>query len=259
MKLERDIQRFYKTSQRYFAKLREKEFKEWFLKYYGHLKSREGRLVLDVGCGVGQVVNKLAMDGLTAIGIDISPIAIKSCHEARSSKRASFIVASCYKMPFRDNVFNTVGCLDVLEHLINPEVCMDEMIRVTVGDGKITIASPNLLCPVYANSLKGLVGNMKMLLQSLVRLKATLNFEHREPVLDDSTRDIELDLDAVTLLDSATLKSLLAKKGIKITYQSSYLGSRRIIEVLSTLPFLRSVGGGIFLVGRKCTKDYERS
>lgn len=259
MKLEREIQRFYKTSQKYFSKLREKEFKEWFSKYHGHLKSREGGLVLDVGCGVGQVVNKLAMDELTAIGIDISPIGIKSSHEARNSKRASFIVASCYKMPFRDNVFHAVGCFDVLEHLINPEACMDEMIRVTVDDGKIIIAGPNLLCPVYASSLKGLVGNMKLLLRSLVRFKGRLNLEHREPILDDSTREIELDLDAVTLLDPVTVKRLLTEKGVKITYQSSYLGSRRIIEMLSILPLLRSIGGGIFLVGRKCIKNYERS
>ncbi len=249
-----DTQRFYKTSIRYFVKLQEKEFEKWFLKYHKHLKGHKGGLILDVGCGAGQVVNKLAVDGLAAIGIDISLVGIKLSHKARSNTQASFIVASCYKMPFRGNTFDAIGCFDVLEHLINPELCMDEMIRVTVDDGKIIIASPNLICPVYANNLKSRLRTMKKLLQRLVRFKGETNFEHREPILDDSAEDIGRDLDAVTLLDPVTVKKILTKKRVTITYQSSYLGSRKIIEVLSRLPLLRNIGGGIFLVGRKMRK-----
>jgi len=117
--------------------------------------------------------------------------------------------------------------------------------------GKVVIASPNLLCPVYAGSFKVMLGNVKMLLKRIFRSGESAAFEHREPVLDDSESVVEKDLDAVTLTDSVTVRRLLTQKGIKMTYQSSYLGSRRTIEVLSTLPLLRSIGGGIFLVGRK--------
>jgi len=251
LKQEADINRFYKTNERYFSRLKEKEFRKWFLKYYIHLKGIGEGLVLDVGCGVGQVVNRLAADGFAAIGLDISPIGIRNYSKTNISQRASFIVASCYRMPFRGNVFDSVGCLGVLEHLDNPEVCIDEMMRVTIEHGKTIVAGPNLLCPVYANDLKGMLGSVKMLLQRIFGFRKSADFEHREPILDDSKEIIEKDLDAVTLTDSATVRRLLTEKGVKITYQSSYLGSRRIIEALSTLPLLRSIGGGIFLVGRK--------
>jgi len=251
LKQEPDMNRFYKTNERYFSRLREKEFRRWFLKYYIHLRDVEGSLVLDVGCGVGQVVNRLAADGLAAIGLDISPIGIKNYSKRNSSQQASFIVASCYSMPFRENVFDSVGCLGVLEHLENPEVCIDEMMRVTRESGKIILVGPNLLCPVYASDLKSALGNAKMLFQRILWARESIDFEHKEPILDDSKEIIEKDLDAVTLTDSATTGRLLTEKGLKITYNSSYLGTRRIVEALSRLPLLRSVGGGIFLVARK--------
>ena len=254
MKPASDINRFYRTNEEYFSRLGEKEFRKWFQKYHTHLRSHDGSLVLDVGCGVGQVVDRLARDGSTAIGVDISPIGIKTYAMRKRIQQASFIVATCYKMPFRDNVFNSVGCLGVLEHLDNPELCMQEMTRVTMHYGKVVIASPNLLCPVYAGSFRVMLENVKVLLKKIFRSGESATFEHREPVLHDSGRVIEKDLDAVTLTDSVTVGRLMTQKGIKITYQSSYLGSRRIIDVLSTLPLLRSIGGGIFLVGRKMAK-----
>jgi len=254
--MEEELQRFYKTSRSYFVKLEEKEFEKWFLKYHEHMKAHEKGLILDVGCGAGQVVNKLAADGLTAVGIDISPIGIRLSHKARSNTRASFIVANCYKMPFRDNAFETVGCFDVLEHLTSPELCVDEMIRITADNGKIVIASPNLLCPIYAKSLKSILRSMKITLQRLVKFDGKLDFEHRQPILHDS-KHIGRDFDAVTLTDLVAVKRILTGKRVKIAYQSSYLGSRKLIDVLSTLPLLRNIGGGIFLVGRKMRKVLE--
>ena len=61
------------------------------------------------------------------------------------------------------------------------------------------------------------------------------------------------DFDAITIIDPITVKRILTEKGIRITYHSSYLGSRRIIEWLSRLPLLRSIGGGIFMAGKKST------
>lgn len=251
METEEDIQRFYRTNRRYFSKLKEKEFDDWFKKYHKSLTTAEEGMILDVGCGTGQVVNRLAADGLEAIGIDISPVGIRLSNAARSSTEASFIIASSYKLPFRDNIFNAVGCLDVLEHLSLPEQCIDDMIRVAIEEGKIVIASPNLLCPIYAKNPRRALSMMKTLFQRLFNSERTPTFEHREPVLDDSETDIERDLDAITLLDPSTLKRLLVRRGIKITSQSSYLGSKKTIEILSRLPVLRSIGGGIFLVGKK--------
>ena len=74
---EEKLQRYYKFCRKYFDKLGEKKFKDWFLKYYVFLcNDKMSKVVLDVGCGAGQVVHKLAEVGSFSVGIDLSPIAI---------------------------------------------------------------------------------------------------------------------------------------------------------------------------------------
>jgi len=246
-----EIQRFYITNREYFLRLKEKKFERWFLKYYKHLKGSGGKLILDVGCGVGQVVNRLACDGLEAVGVDLSPIGIRIAKKERS-RNASFIVASCYNLPFKDGCFRTVGCFDLLEHLENPESCIEEMVRVTMDDGTLIVASPNLLCPTYARGFKDLLLRTGKLIKRVLGGGCEeAQVEHLEPALDDPNIIFGRDLDAVTLIDPVTVRSILKRKGVNITYQSSYLGTKRLIEGLSTLPLLRSIGGGIFLVGTK--------
>ena len=250
---EENLQRYYKSCHEYFSKLQEKEFKTWFSKYYKFLgANRKEGLILDVGCGVGQVVAKIAEDGSECVGIDISPIAIKTAtRESSENINAFFVVASGYHLPFKQETFNTVGCFDTLEHLNNPRKCLDEMLRVLNPKGTIIVASPNLLCPIYAKGLEQKILSLEKLFSKIIEPDAQLNFEHVKPKLDWSGKEVGKDLDATTLVDPITIKKILKNKKVKIIYQSSYLGSKQSIEKLSTLPFFRSVGGGIFIAGKK--------
>lgn len=250
---EERLQNYYKSCHEYFNQLQEEEFDTRFLKYYKSLSSRKkNKLILDVGCGVGQVVIKLAKDGLDSVGIDVSPIAIKIGVEgAKKNPHAFFVVASGYQLPFKQEAFEVAGCLDVLEHLKDPELCLSEMLRVIKKEGIIVVASPNLLCPVYADGFKRRASNMKKLFLKIIRENEKVGFERIKPRLDWTGKEVGRDLDAINIIDPITIKKILERRKVKIVYQSSYLGSRRkILERLSTLPLFRSVGGGIFLVGK---------
>jgi len=252
---EKNLQRYYKSCHEYFYKLqeREKDFKTWFSKYYKFLSAnRKEGLILDVGCGVGQVVTKIAEEGSECVGVDISPIAIRAAaRESMKSINAFFVVASGYNLPFKQETFNTVGCFDILEHLNNPEKCLDEMLKVLRRNGTIIIASPNLLCPVYAKGFKQKILRLEKLFSKIIESDAKLNFEHVKPKLDWSGKEAGYDRDATTLTDPITIKKLLKEKKIKLMYQSSYLGPKQSIEKLSKLPLIRSIGGGIFIAGKK--------
>ena len=112
----------------------------FYAKYADTLKPpEEGARVLDVGCGVGQVVARLAEAGYEAYGVDVSEPNIE---------RAKKFCPRCQlydgrRLPFPEAHFSSVGALNVLEHVDEPEAFIKELVRVTRLGGRIVISSPN--------------------------------------------------------------------------------------------------------------------
>lgn len=60
-------------------------------------------------------------------------------------KECCFIKGVGENLPFIDNTFDIVTCIDVLEHVKNPSRTIEEIIRVTKPKGFCFIFSPNYL------------------------------------------------------------------------------------------------------------------
>ena len=94
---------------------------------------------LDVGCGDGLLLQMLREKNIRVVGVDISDVAVTLCREK------GFDVEKCdftaEPLPYRDNSFDTVVALDVLEHVYSPEVLLAEMNRV--AKSAIVISVPN--------------------------------------------------------------------------------------------------------------------
>ena len=111
------------------------------------LKATGAERVLDAGCGEGFVISYLLQrnDGLTITGIDCSPEAIEvacqmvppvlsgACPEPgrRVEGGVLFDVGDLREMPYSDDSFDLVMCLEVLEHLPDPHKGLRELRRVT--------------------------------------------------------------------------------------------------------------------------------
>jgi SAM-dependent methyltransferase len=85
-----------------------------------------GKSALDVGCGRGYLVNKIAAEKkIKVVGIDIS-----APEKQNSVVGVSFIKQNIEELPFQDKSFDTVICTHTIEHLLNPLKAIVEIRRV---------------------------------------------------------------------------------------------------------------------------------
>ena len=102
-----------------------------FLNELGH-----NLLVLDAGCGDAFQAERISWRN-EVVCIDISRTRIN-----RAKKRvpkAAFIICDIYRPPFKDNVFNVVTLLEVIEHLRKPRNALRELRRVTARKGHLIL------------------------------------------------------------------------------------------------------------------------
>jgi ubiquinone/menaquinone biosynthesis C-methylase UbiE len=111
----------------------------------------EAGRALDIGCGPGQIVLKLArrMPGWCFTGVDRSANMIRQAVAARDqaarepggkwAPRVEFFTADGNKLPFENGSFDLVLCNSVLHHLEQPERLLAEMARVAAPSGAILL------------------------------------------------------------------------------------------------------------------------
>lgn len=105
------------------------------------LDCKAGDRLLDVACGEGQLLARAESLALQCWGIDISQVAID---RARSRCKATIICADVNNgLPYEDNFFDYVTCLESLEHFERQAYVLDEIRRITKTSGRIYILVPN--------------------------------------------------------------------------------------------------------------------
>lgn len=101
----------------------------------------EGVRVLELGCGIGSIVNELTDKGCRAIGTDISNKAIE--YGKRKYPNVDLRVAAAEKLDFEDGAFDIVMSFDVIEHLKEVDEHIQEVSRVLTDGGYYVLQTPN--------------------------------------------------------------------------------------------------------------------
>ncbi|MBE2182299.1 MAG: methyltransferase domain-containing protein [Anaerolineae bacterium] len=94
--------------------------------------------VLDVAAGTGRMpVALLRLAGFSGhvIGVDLSLKMLAIAVAKTDSPRVSFICAPAERLPFPDQTFDVVTCLEALEFMANSRAALCEMARVLKPDG----------------------------------------------------------------------------------------------------------------------------
>jgi ubiquinone/menaquinone biosynthesis C-methylase UbiE len=97
--------------------------------------------VLDVGCGTGLLLSKLAAK--RRIGVDLSSGLLKQLRNKGGDRGLELVQADAESLPFRADSFDTVYSVNLLEHVPHPERVVSEGVRVLKRGGKLILITPN--------------------------------------------------------------------------------------------------------------------
>lgn len=117
---------------------------------FQHLNIQPGQTVLDVGCGEGRhtIACIFHQPDSNCIALDLSfndLLKAKSKHnefDLASSQRCVYAQANGYRLPFPDRSIDHIICSEVLEHVQDYGLMLDELTRVLKPGGSLTISVP---------------------------------------------------------------------------------------------------------------------
>ena len=142
------IKRFDELSSIFPGEINPNDFRvKKILKFLGKPSDKK---ILDLGCGKGRFCRKLKDAGfMNIIGAEPSKELIKTAR--KNNKDIKFIQASATDLPFSDNEFDSLICIEVLGHIPDTEKAVNEMARVLKPGGKLFIIDKNILSldPLY--------------------------------------------------------------------------------------------------------------
>ena len=105
---------------------------------YLRVALKECKTVLDIGCGIGSIEERLRDLELT--GLDSSEAMLA---EARKRSGKTFVSGVATKLPFPDASFDAVFMITTLEFLTDYKKAIDEASRVLVSGGKLIVLMLN--------------------------------------------------------------------------------------------------------------------
>jgi 2-polyprenyl-3-methyl-5-hydroxy-6-metoxy-1,4-benzoquinol methylase len=192
----------------------------FYAKYADALQpGQPGARALDVGCGVGQVVARLREAGFEAHGVDVSAPNIERAR--KFSDRCQLYDGR--RLPFPDGHFASVGALNVLEHVEEPEDFLRELARVVEPGGRLVVSSPNFLRVLgfrdYHPRMRGLGNkwrNWQRLREKLRQMRTapeTLRFDRMQPIVKEPFTP---DDDAVVATNPLEMKFFLERAGCEV-------------------------------------------
>ena len=111
------------------------------------IRSLKPSLVLDAGCGEGWISLVVQREGYKVIACDLSKVQLLKARDLfkKSEENIPLILLSLTHLPFKQGCYDSVICLDVIEHVPDMKLALDECHRVLKRGGQLCMSVPGLL------------------------------------------------------------------------------------------------------------------
>jgi len=143
-----------------------------------------GAQVLDLGCGVGEYVRAIRDLNAICVGIDLEIGRLNEAQKREKKSRldnrssASFIAAASERLPLKGNCFDLVLLNEVIEHVDDDSLTLEEVARVLKIGGYCILFAPNRGYPFETHGIwwrgKYIFGNIPLVNWLPTRLRNRL-------------------------------------------------------------------------------------
>jgi ubiquinone/menaquinone biosynthesis C-methylase UbiE/uncharacterized protein YbaR (Trm112 family) len=117
-----------------------RESEEAFIEKTGFRREDfEGKLVLDVGCGMGRFSDVASRWGATVVGIDLTSAVDAAYSNIGGRDNVHLAQADVFRLPFRDETFDFIFSIGVLHHTPDTKAAFDQLPRLLKPGGHIAI------------------------------------------------------------------------------------------------------------------------
>lgn len=133
----------------YLEEGRKRFYRDVFLLCRNYIRGK----VFDIGCGSGFFLGIVStLGGLGELyGADFSSASLKRCRDGIPDGR--FILSDIFSLGCKTGYFDTVICMETLEHIENPRHALGEALRVCRNEGYIIVTIPNGIYDNYIGHL----------------------------------------------------------------------------------------------------------
>lgn len=102
------------------------------------------RMLLDVGCRWAYYTR--SSNAKTVVGIDLNRQVLQQAYLYGKGKKFFAIICDAAHLPLAQESFDTIICIEVLEHIVDDDLAVREMHRVLKRGGKALLTTPNGEC-----------------------------------------------------------------------------------------------------------------
>lgn len=151
---------------------------------------------LDFGCGPGTLISLLP-NSISAVGVDIAASQISYAEQHYGGPNREFVKIDSPYLPFPDKSFDSISCVEVVEHLdlSLTNSIFAEFFRVLKPGGKLIVTTPNY-------------GSLWPLVELMVNRLSRVSYEEQH----------------ITKFRGTSLAALLKANGFSSVRVSSFMG-----------------------------------